>query len=244
MLRPASRRYRWANWSPRFLADLAQPDLLPLVTALEPGLALPVDERRLDAIAEAFAGVVDAKSPFTGRRSSNVAAIAAVAARAGGLDSAAQHELYRAGLLHDLGKLGVPNTILDKPGKLTAAEWAVLRRHPAGTAQILAPVAALAGITATAIAHHERMDGAGYHRGIPAGTLPFAARLLAAADVYEALAATRPYRQGLSPAEVEAILATMAGPHLDPEAAALVAEVCRDGLPSWTATATLIGSAA
>lgn len=111
---------------------------------------------------------------------------AAAAGRAAGFNAIAQQELYRAGLLHDLGKLGVPNTILDKPGRLTPSEWAIMREHPAGTARILAPIPALAGVTAIAVAHHERMDGAGYHQGIPAGQLPFAARLLAAADIYEA----------------------------------------------------------
>lgn len=228
----------------RFRDDLSQPDILPLITALEPGLALQVDDQRLDAIAEAFAGVVDAKSPFTGRHSSNVAAIATLAARVGGLSRTEQQALYRAGLLHDLGKLAVPNTILDKPGALTSEEWTVLHRHPADTARILAAVPALAGVTAIAVAHHERMDGTGYHLGIQASTLPFAERLLAAADVYEALTASRPYRHGLTPQEAELVLAGMAGAHLDPEATALVTTACRAGIPGAPAATMLTGSAA
>jgi HD-GYP domain-containing protein (c-di-GMP phosphodiesterase class II) len=201
-----------------FYEALGQPDVLRLVATVEPGEALVCDGPRLDAIAEALAEVVDAKSPYTGRHSREVAAAADAGARAAQFSPAASQELHRAALLHDLGKLGVPNTILDKPGKLTPQEWDVMRQHPAGTERILAPVPALRSIAAIAAAHHERLDGSGYHRGVPAGELPFSARLLAAADIYAALAADRPYRQGMSPDEVHTVLRQLAGNHLDPAA--------------------------
>lgn len=205
-----------------FWEDVRQPDMLSLVAALEPGIAVAVDDERLDAIAEAFADVVDAKSPFTGRHSRDVATIAEEAATDAGLSQPAWRELYRAGLLHDLGKLGVPNTVLDKPGTLTGDELKVLRMHPLWTQQILLQVPALSRIAEIAVAHHERMDGRGYHRGIPAGACPFAARLLAAVDVYDALSADRPCRASLPIERVTSLMREMAGPHLDPDAVELV----------------------
>ena len=124
-------------------------------------------------------------------------------------------DLYRAGLLHDIGKLGIPNTILDKPGKLDDEEFARIRLHPAFTESILAGIPAFAGFATIAAAHHERLDGRGYHRGIPAGDLPLAARILAAADVFEAMTADRPYRGPMAPEEALAIARSDAGA-LDP----------------------------
>jgi HD-GYP domain-containing protein (c-di-GMP phosphodiesterase class II) len=103
----------------------------------------------------------------------------------------------RTGLLHDIGKLGVSNMILDKPAKLTEAEFAELKKHPAFTEQIIGRVAGMSDLAETAAAHHEKLNGRGYHRGVASGTLPLAARLLAVADVFEALTAARPYRAGL-----------------------------------------------
>ena len=103
-------------------------------------------------------------------------------------------------MLHDIGKLGIPNTILDKPAKLTDDEFARIRLHPSYTESILAGIPAFAGFAAVAAAHHERLDGRGYHRGVPAGDLPVSARALAVADVFEALTADRPYRSPMDPA--------------------------------------------
>jgi HD-GYP domain-containing protein (c-di-GMP phosphodiesterase class II) len=114
-------------------------------------------------------------------------------------------------LLHDLGKLSIPNTILDKPGRLTEEEFAVIRKHPEYTEQIMKRVKPFENLALIAGAHHERMDGRGYHRGIPAGTLPLEARLLAVADQFEALTATRPYRQGLTPEGAIALIAKDVG---------------------------------
>ena len=119
-------------------------------------------------------------------------------------------------MLHDIGKLGIPNTILDKPAKLTDDEFARMRLHPAYTETILAGIPAFAGFAAVAAAHHERLDGRGYHRGVPAGDLPVSARALAVADVFEALTADRPYRGPMDPDEALAICRRDAGRHLDP----------------------------
>ena len=132
--------------------------------------------------------------------------------------------LRRAGLLHDIGKLGVSNLILDKPGRLTDAEVAEVRRHPLYTEQILTRVAPFADIAATAAAHHERLDGGGYHRGIRAELLPLEARILAVADVYEALTADRPYRAAMPREEALRALWRDAGSAFAPDCVAALEE--------------------
>ncbi len=151
----------------------------------------------LDRIAAAFAEVIDAKSPYTFNHSTGVAAYAVTVAHELGMSQDDLRSLRRAALLHDIGKLGVPNSILDKPGKLTDEEFATVRTHPRHTEEILSKVAAFAPIAFVAGAHHERMDGRGYHRGIGADQLPLEARILAVADVFEAMYADRPYRAGM-----------------------------------------------
>ena len=182
------------------LADLEPPDRV-----------LRADGTRLDQVAEAFALVVDAKSPFTVRHSERVAVIAVAIATHLGLDGDGRRELRRAGLLHDVGKLGVSNTILDKAGPLTEAERAEVNRHPAYTVEILSRIDAFRELADVAGAHHERLDGSGYHRGRTAESLDLPARILAVADVYEALTAERPYREALTPEEALAIVAADAG---------------------------------
>jgi HD-GYP domain-containing protein (c-di-GMP phosphodiesterase class II) len=201
-----------------FWASLSAEDAATRATALEPGdRVLTADDERLDRIAHAFARVIDAKSPYTFRHSEGVALYADAIGRALGMDADALRDLRRAALLHDVGKLGVSNRILDKPGRLTAEEFAVVRLHPEHTWQILARVACLRGLAETAASHHERMDGRGYHRGIPAGDLPLAARILAVADVCDALSADRPYRAALPRERVLEIMEADAGPGLCPD---------------------------
>jgi len=169
------------------------------VVAMEPGSApMIATDERLDATAYAFAAVIDAKTPFTYRHSTNVARYAVGIAGALGVDAVVTRDLLRAGLLHDIGKLGVSNRILDKPGRLTDEERAEVKKHPRWTLQILERVPAFRHFAAASAHHHERLDGAGYPWGVPAERLDFMARVLAIADVYEALTANRPYREGLS----------------------------------------------
>jgi HD-GYP domain-containing protein (c-di-GMP phosphodiesterase class II) len=196
-------------------SDLARDDVPAQVLALEPAdRVLALDDAGLDRICESFADVIDAKSPFTARHSRGVAAYSGAIADELGFRPAERRELHRAGLLHDIGKLGIPNTILDKPAKLTDEEFARMRQHPAFTQAILAGIPAFADISVIAAAHHERLDGRGYHRGVPAGDLPVSARALAAADVFEALTAERPYRSPLEPDEALALARRDPG-HLD-----------------------------
>jgi HD-GYP domain-containing protein (c-di-GMP phosphodiesterase class II) len=201
-----------------FWAGLADGDARARTAALEPAdRVLTADEERLDRIAHAFARVIDAKSPFTYRHSEGVALYADAVGRVLGFGAEALRDLRRAALLHDVGKLGVSNRILDKPGKLTEGEFAVVKRHPEHTYQVLARVARFRPLAETAASHHERMDGRGYHRGLPAGTLPVAARVLAVADVCDALSAERPYRGALPRERVLEIMRADAGPGLCPD---------------------------
>jgi HD-GYP domain-containing protein (c-di-GMP phosphodiesterase class II) len=182
------------------------------LAALEPeDQVLIADEERLDDIARAFARVIDAKSPFTYLHSERVAELAVTIGRRLHFDEVGLKDLRRAGLLHDIGKLGVSTLILDKPDRLTERERAEIRVHPAYTQRILERVTAFAGIVEIASAHHERLDGKGYHLGLPAERLSPMSRALAVADVYEALTADRPYRRGLPRNEAVAILRGQSG---------------------------------
>jgi HD-GYP domain-containing protein (c-di-GMP phosphodiesterase class II) len=189
------------------------------VAAIEPAsLTLHADERRLDDIAEAFAQVIDAKSPFTARHSERVAEYAVEVGTRLGLGRQELVDLRRCGLLHDIGKLGVSNRILDKPGKLTDEEFAEVRRHPAYTEQVLRRVSAFAPLAGAAGAHHERLDGRGYHRGLGGDAIPAAARILAVADVFDALSADRPYRDALPLEQVLEIMRRDVGAAFAPDA--------------------------
>ncbi len=213
-----SRRKRWFDPSlvdalvslkpdQEFWQRLAEPDPMLRVADLEPVDQVRfINEAELDKIAEAFARVVDAKSPWTYKHSSGVARIASGIAATIGFDAEDVRRVRRMGLLHDLGKLGVSNMILDKPGKLTEQEFDALRRHPADSERILERIGCFAQYAPLAGAHHERVDGRGYFRGIPSKDLPLAARLMTVADIYEALTAARPYRDGIPREKVLAIL--------------------------------------
>lgn len=207
----AADSHWWAT-----LADLDHLD--DAVLALEPGSEpLVATDERLDRIAFAFAAVIDAKTPFTARHSSNVARYAVGIAGALGADAIVRRDMLRAGLLHDIGKLGVSNRILDKPAKLTDDEFAEIRKHPSWTLEILQHVGAFRHFSADAAQHHERLDGRGYPWRVPGEQLSFMARVLAVADVYEALTANRPYREGLPVAKVVDIMSRDRGSAFDPQ---------------------------
>jgi HD-GYP domain-containing protein (c-di-GMP phosphodiesterase class II) len=170
------------------------------VTALEPGAeAKTLNAEELDNIARAFADIIDAKSPFTFNHSANVAAFSVAIARASGADAAELRRIYRAGLLHDIGKLGVSNRILDKPARLTPEERVEVERHPVFTNNILSHVRAFDDFAWTASIHHECLDGSGYPYKLTAPQIDGPARMICVADVFEALTADRPYRAGMAP---------------------------------------------
>ncbi len=174
------------------------PSLWEAVLAAEPGAAPRIADERLDDVLQAVADFVDLKSPYTVGHSRGVAELATQAARRCGLSEAEVIAIRRAGWLHDLGRIGVPNTIWDKPGPLSDAEWERVRLHPYYTERVLARLHALGPVCTLAAQHHERLDGSGYHRGIPASMLPEPGRILAAADVYHAMMEPRPQRPAQS----------------------------------------------
>ena len=206
-------RHRRAAWFDPNLANIVldwrrdtawwrsvhSPDAIAAVVESEPfDHVRVVTGDELEGVARAFADIIDAKSPYTYRHSTRVADLARGIAGAAGLDVAEQHRLFRAGLLHDIGKLGVSSRILDKPAALSAEERQAIERHPLYTWEILSHVRAFAELAPVASAHHEKLDGSGYPWGLEADQLDLPSRVLAVADIYEALTADRPYRQGMS----------------------------------------------
>ncbi len=153
----------------------------------------------IDLICEAFSDVVDAKSSFTFRHSLGVTQTAIEMARVLGLNKTRTRLVHRAALLHDLGKLRVPSSILNKKEALDSDEWAVVREHPRLTREILSRIGPFAELAEIAGAHHEKLDGSGYPNGLRAADLPIEARLITVADMYGAMTEDRPYRKGLSP---------------------------------------------
>jgi putative nucleotidyltransferase with HDIG domain len=177
------------------------------VIDLEPvGLILYAEDTRLDSVCEAFADVIDVKSPYTHAHSRGVMRAAAHIAAQLNFDEATTKMVKRAALLHDIGKLSVPNNILDKPGKLTAQEWDVIQLHPYYTQQILEKVSGFEQLAYVASSHHEKLDGSGYFRKLSGEQMSLPARAIAVADVYDALSAKRPYRDALPREQVFSII--------------------------------------
>ncbi len=173
-------------------------DLMAKVHALEPEQRqMRASEESIDSICLAFADIIDAKSPFTYRHSNGVADAATEIGCWLGMNPREMKLLRRAALLHDIGKLGVSNAILEKPAKLTSDEWKVVKDHPFYTFEILKRIPGFASVSEDAASHHERLDGSGYWRGYTADQLSLPARILAVADVYDALHAKRPYRDSM-----------------------------------------------
>ena len=198
-----------------FWDTLAVPDL----AAWEPAdRVLEADEAWLDRIAGAFAGVIDAKSPWTYRHSDRTCVIATSLASALGAEGEQLADVRRAALLHDVGKLAVSSRILDKPRRLTEEEFAKIREHPVVTARILRRVPGFDHLATLAGAHHERLDGRGYPHGLSGDELTMPMRVLAVADVYEALTSERPYRAAMTNAQALAVLRTEVPRRLDGDA--------------------------
>jgi HD-GYP domain-containing protein (c-di-GMP phosphodiesterase class II) len=185
----------------------------------EPALAVVLDSDGVDGALLAIANFVDLKSPYTLGHAAAVAELGAGAAEQLGLPAEEVRTLRRAGLVHDLGRLGVSNAIWDKPGPLGAGEWERVRLHPHLTERMLCQSAALAPLGAIAVAHRERLDGSGYPRRLTAAAISRPARILGAADAYRAMCETRPYRPARDPGEAAAELrAEAAAGRLDGEA--------------------------
>jgi HD-GYP domain-containing protein (c-di-GMP phosphodiesterase class II) len=209
--------------APELLASLDAVDPWDAVLAHEPAPQRSLDEAGLEAVLEVLADFADLKSPWTGGHSRGVAALGEAAAASAGLNEADRVLVRRAGLVHDIGRVAVANSVWDKPGVLTRAERDRVQTHPMRTEQLLARSPGLAALVDVAGAHHERADGAGYHRRLPASALPPAARILAAADRYQAMTEPRAHRGAREPADAAHELREEARTGgLDPEAAECV----------------------
>ena len=214
------------------LAEMADgPDFQSMISA-SPQLRHRLDGPELDAALEAVADFTDLRSSFRAGHSRAVAALSAGAARLAGLPPAEVDAARRAGLLHDIGLHGVPATILDKPGALTATESERMRVHAYYTERVLARPPELARIGAVAALAHERLDGSGYHRGLGGAALPATARILAAADAYRAMREPRPYRPAMTAATAGAALrGDVRAGRLDADAVAAVLSAAGDAPP-------------
>jgi HD-GYP domain-containing protein (c-di-GMP phosphodiesterase class II) len=212
-----------------FWQELASNDVLARVLALEPDdRASKINAEGLDLVAEVFARVIDAKSPWTLGHSAGVADLSVRIANRLGLSDMPLVELRRAALLHDIGKLGVSNVILDKPGALSGSERIAVERHTAGTESILSNVEGFNHLASLAASHHERLDGRGYHRHLSSGELSLPARVLALADIADALRTSRPYRPGLSPDRLLAVVGREVGTGVDSDCYRALADVLGD----------------
>ena len=170
-----------------------------MVVALEPGVRARLSVEQFDNACRAIADFADIKSPYTFGHSVGVAELAAQAANGCGLPDSDTVTIRWAGLLHDIGRVGISAGIWGKPGPLSTREWERVRMHPYYTERVLARPGVLARLGALASLHHERLDGSGYYRGFSANMLSPAARILAAADVYHAMTELRPHRPALTP---------------------------------------------
>ena len=178
---------------------------------------------RLDEMATAFADFADLKSPFTLGHSHGVARLAESAAGGLRMEEGEVASVRRAALLHHLGRVGVANGIWDKPGRLSGGEWERVRLYPYHTERIIGRAAAFDGLAPLAGSAQERLDGSGYHRGVPATVIPTGARVLAAADVYQAMTEERPHRPALAAEQAaRALTAEVDEGRLDREAVGAV----------------------
>ncbi|MFZ2960477.1 MAG: HD domain-containing phosphohydrolase [Candidatus Ozemobacteraceae bacterium] len=189
--------------------DLVSPSLEKTLRRVVPLKTLNVDIDGLLRLGNLLRCIIDFRSPFTATHSTGVAETASSLAEFMKLPEQTCRLLRVAGFIHDLGKLGVPTEILEKPGKLTTEEFQMIRHHPYGSIRALEAVSDLREITAWGALHHERMDGSGYPFHLFAGKLPLEARIMAVADVFTAITENRPYRSGMEPSRVKSILQGM-----------------------------------
>jgi len=177
---------------------------------------------------ETLARTIDAKSPWTAGHSTRVAEVALAVARAMRFDAPALERIRRGALLHDIGKIGISADILDSPAPLTDAQMAIVREHPALGARILEPLPHCADILPMVLQHHERFDGGGYPAGLAGAAIALDARVLAVADVYDAITSDRPYRRGLPPRDAAVRISDAAGTQFDPDVVAAFTDAFRN----------------
>ncbi|MBI5291409.1 MAG: HD domain-containing protein [Chloroflexi bacterium] len=233
---------RFCRDAPRLCQALEVDSIWAAVLEAEPGPRLRLSEEQLETASRAVADFVDLKTTYTVNHSSGVARLAAAAARHCDLPESDVVSVRQAAYLHDLGQVGVSTLLWNKPGALTDGEWESVRLHPYYTERILSRAKPLAQLGAIGAAHHERLDGSGYPRRLPASMLSPLARILAAADAYHAMTEPRPHRPALSPdAAAETLRAEVRAGRLDGEAANAVLAAGHRATPArraWVAGLT------
>lgn len=183
------------------------------------------------AVVYAFARAVDAKSPYTMGHSERVTAHALSLGSRLGLSDIELDRLRRGAILHDIGKISIPDGILNKPGPLTKEEFEIVKRHPLDGVAIIEPLESVQDLLPLIRWHHERMDGNGYPDGLPGSEIPLLVRALSVADVYDALASERPYRKALGYEEcIQIIQKSGAEGGLDPELVRVFCTIPREEL--------------
>jgi HD-GYP domain-containing protein (c-di-GMP phosphodiesterase class II) len=197
---------------------LGSPDLGRRIMTLEPNdIRRTADEAYLDDVALGFAKVVDAKSPFTSGHSERVAVFADLIADGLRMPAPRRRSLRRAALLHDIGKLGISNSILDKPAKLTDEEFAIIKNHPVYSGEVLFGIMAFQDIAEVGLSHHEKLNGTGYPHGIRGDQISLETRIVTVADVFDALTAERPYRAAMPISQALSIMTKEVNTAFDPD---------------------------
>jgi putative two-component system response regulator len=174
-------------------------------------------QQAYEEIIVGWSRAMDLRDKETEGHSQRVANMTVTLAREMGMDEEALVHIYRGALLHDLGKLGIPDQILLKPGSLTESEWSVMRQHPNFAYNMLSPITYLRPALDIPYCHHEKWNGLGYPRGLKGNEIPLAARIFAVADVWDALTSDRPYRPAWSEADALQYIHSQAGEHFDPQ---------------------------
>lgn len=174
-----------------------------------PETKIPASLEDIKRIAEVFAYIIDHKSHFTYTHSTNLAKYVKKVCNYIGFDKNKTLKMEIAALLHDIGKLSIPNSILNKNGKLTAEEMQIMRSHTYYTRLILSKIDGFEEIAEWSANHHEKLNGKGYPLGLDADKLSLESRIMAICDIYEALTADRPYRAGMVPNDAFKIIQTM-----------------------------------
>lgn len=182
-------------------------------------------QQTYDATMEGWVRALDLRDKETEGHTQRVTEMTVRLAQAAGITGEELTHIRRGALLHDIGKLGIPDAILLKPGKLTEEEWDIMRRHPVYAYEWLSPIEYLRPALDIPYCHHEKWDGTGYPRGLKGEKIPFAARIFAIVDVWDALRSDRPYRKGWSEAEVLTHILANRGTHFDPQVVDLLIRV-------------------
>jgi len=193
-----------------FWLDLSSPRLYSILLHSGPFWGVRTDYDDIFSIATLFRNTIDFKSRFTATHSTGVAECAVILSRIFGLTDAEIKQMQLAGYFHDLGKLAVPNSILEKPDKLTKDEFSVIKQHTYFTYSVLSSIGGLDHIAEIAAFHHEKLDGTGYPFHVGANKLNTGARIMAVSDIFTAIAEDRPYRKGMERKKIETILKSQA----------------------------------